>query len=112
VLLCGWQMHPTTKPWRLQRCIVAQRSQPVTRVADPKLACSPKLPCGVSWVKQNRSARCLTDPKNSAPAAAAKAVYTIIKQTKSRWWEMREPDDEPVPDRVPQWRRGCDRLAA
>jgi hypothetical protein len=36
------------------------------------------------------------DPKAPAPAAAAKPGYTIIKQTKSRWWEVRDLDDELV----------------
>lgn len=40
------------------------------------------------------------DPKDPAPApapaAAAKPAYTIAKQTKSRWWEVRDPDDELV----------------
>jgi hypothetical protein len=35
------------------------------------------------------------DPKEPAPAAA-KPAYTIVKQTKSRWWEVRDPDDELV----------------
>jgi hypothetical protein len=25
-----------------------------------------------------------------------KPTYTIVKQTKSRWWEVRDPDDELV----------------
>ena len=37
--------------------------------------------------------RVVMDP---APAAAAKPAYTIVKQTKSRWWEVRDPDDELV----------------
>jgi hypothetical protein len=36
------------------------------------------------------------DPKDPAPAAATKPAYTIVKQTKSRWWEVRDPDDELV----------------
>jgi hypothetical protein len=36
------------------------------------------------------------DPKDPAPAAAAKPAYTIVKQTKSRWWEVRDPNDELV----------------
>jgi hypothetical protein len=36
------------------------------------------------------------EPKDPAPAAAAKPAYTIVKQTKSRWWEVRDPDDELV----------------
>ena len=31
------------------------------------------------------------DPKDPTPAAAEKPVYTIIKQKKSRWWEVRDP---------------------
>ena len=34
------------------------------------------------------------DPKDAAPAA--KPAYTIIKQKHSRWWEVRDPDDELV----------------
>ncbi|MCA1754114.1 MAG: hypothetical protein LC641_05310 [Spirochaeta sp.] len=36
------------------------------------------------------------EPKDNAPAAAEKPGYTIVKQTKSRWWEVRDPDDELV----------------
>ena len=36
------------------------------------------------------------DPKDSAPAVSAKPGYTITKQTKSRWWEVRDADDELV----------------
>jgi len=36
------------------------------------------------------------DPKDPAPASAAKPAYTITKQTKSRWWEVRDPDNELV----------------
>jgi hypothetical protein len=36
------------------------------------------------------------EPKDPAPAAAAKPAYTIVKQTKSRWWEVRDPDNELV----------------
>ncbi|HET6230444.1 MAG TPA: hypothetical protein VFE05_10285 [Longimicrobiaceae bacterium] len=37
------------------------------------------------------------EPKDDpAPVAAAKPAYTIVKQTKSRWWEVRDPDDELV----------------
>ena len=35
------------------------------------------------------------DPKDPAPAAA-KPAYSIIKQKHSRWWEVRDPDDELV----------------
>jgi hypothetical protein len=35
------------------------------------------------------------DPKDPAPAAA-KPTYTIIKQKRSRWWEVRDPGDELV----------------
>jgi hypothetical protein len=35
------------------------------------------------------------DPKDPAPAAA-KPAYKIVKQTKSRWWEVRDPEDELV----------------
>jgi hypothetical protein len=35
-------------------------------------------------------------PKDPAPAAAAKPAYTIIKQKHSRWWEVRDPDNELV----------------
>ena len=34
-------------------------------------------------------------PKEPAPAAAEKP-YTIVKQEHSRWWEVRDPDDELV----------------
>jgi hypothetical protein len=30
-------------------------------------------------------------PKDPAPAAAARPAYTIIKQKHSRWWEVRTP---------------------
>ena len=36
------------------------------------------------------------NPKDPAPAAAAKPDYTIIKQKHSRWWEVRDPQDELV----------------
>jgi hypothetical protein len=36
------------------------------------------------------------EPKDPAPAAAANPGYTIVKQTKSRWWEVRDPNDELV----------------
>ncbi|HEX8319395.1 hypothetical protein [Longimicrobium sp.] len=36
------------------------------------------------------------EPKDPVPAAAAKPDYTIVKQTKSRWWEVRDPDNELV----------------
>ena len=35
-------------------------------------------------------------PKEPAPVAAEKPAYTIVKQTKSRWWEVRDPDNELV----------------
>lgn len=35
-------------------------------------------------------------PKDTAPAAAEKPAYTIIKQKHGRWWELRDPDDELV----------------
>jgi hypothetical protein len=35
-------------------------------------------------------------PKDFEPAAAEKPAYTIVKQTKSRWWEVRDSDDELV----------------
>jgi hypothetical protein len=35
------------------------------------------------------------DPKDPAPAAA-KPAFTIIKQKHSRWWEVRDPEDELV----------------
>jgi len=35
-------------------------------------------------------------PKDPAPGAAAKPAYTIVKQTKSHWWEVRDSDDELV----------------
>jgi hypothetical protein len=34
-------------------------------------------------------------PKDPAPAAE-KPAYTIIKQEHSRWWEVRDPNDELV----------------
>lgn len=36
------------------------------------------------------------EPKAPAPVAGAKPAYTIVNQTKSRWWEVRGPDDELV----------------
>jgi hypothetical protein len=36
------------------------------------------------------------DPKYPAPAAAEKLAYIIVNQTKSRWWEVRDPGDELV----------------
>ena len=36
------------------------------------------------------------DPKDPTPAAAAKPAYTIIKQKHSRWWEVRDPENELV----------------
>jgi hypothetical protein len=36
------------------------------------------------------------EPKDPAPAAAAKPAYTIVKRRTSRWWEVRDPDDELV----------------
>ncbi len=35
------------------------------------------------------------DPKDPAPAAA-KPTYTIFKQKHSRWWEVRDPENELV----------------
>lgn len=35
-------------------------------------------------------------PKETAPAAAEKPTYTIIKQEHSRWWEVRDADHELV----------------
>ncbi|HEY0155631.1 MAG TPA: hypothetical protein VGB92_26830 [Longimicrobium sp.] len=35
-------------------------------------------------------------PKDPAPTAAQKPGYTIVKLTKSRWWEVRDPNDELV----------------
>jgi hypothetical protein len=35
------------------------------------------------------------DPKAPTPAAA-KPAFMIIKQKHSRWWEVRDPDDEVV----------------
>jgi hypothetical protein len=35
-------------------------------------------------------------PKAPTPAAAAKLAYTIIKQKHSRWWEVRDPENELV----------------
>jgi hypothetical protein len=35
-------------------------------------------------------------PKDPTLAAAAKPACTIVKQTKSRWWEVRDPNDELV----------------
>jgi hypothetical protein len=31
------------------------------------------------------------DPKDPAPATAAKPAFTIIKQKHSRWWEVPDP---------------------
>jgi hypothetical protein len=36
------------------------------------------------------------EPQDPAAVAAAKPAYTIVKQTKSRWWEVRDSDDELV----------------
>ncbi|HEX6748751.1 MAG TPA: hypothetical protein VF092_15745 [Longimicrobium sp.] len=36
------------------------------------------------------------DPKDPTPAAAAKPACTITKQENSRWWEVRDLDDELV----------------
>ena len=61
---------------------------------DPKAARSPKLPCWTARVK--RMERTMPeDPKDPAPVAA-KPAFTIIKQKHSRWWEVRDPDDELV----------------
>lgn len=35
----------------------------------------------------------LEQPKDPAPAAA-KPAFIITKQKHSRWWEVRDPDDE------------------
>ena len=35
-------------------------------------------------------------PKEPAPVVAEKPTYTIIKQEHSRWWEVRDPNDELV----------------
>lgn len=35
-------------------------------------------------------------PKELAPVATEKPAYTIIKQEHSRWWEVRDPNDELV----------------
>lgn len=32
-------------------------------------------------------------PKDPAPAAAAKPASTIIRQKHSRWWEVGDPDE-------------------
>ena len=37
--------------------------------------------------------RLLKDP---TPAADEKPAYTIIKQKHSRWWEVRDPDNDLV----------------
>jgi hypothetical protein len=36
------------------------------------------------------------EPKDPTPASAAAPIYTIIKQRKSRWWEVRDPEGELV----------------
>ncbi|MDB4950285.1 MAG: hypothetical protein JWM27_2934 [Gemmatimonadetes bacterium] len=36
------------------------------------------------------------DPKDPAPAAAAKPTYSVIKQRHGRWWEVRDPGGELV----------------
>jgi len=36
------------------------------------------------------------DPNDPMPAAAAKPSYSIIKQKKSRWWEVRDPENDLV----------------
>jgi hypothetical protein len=36
------------------------------------------------------------DPEDPTSAAAAKPVYTIIEQKHSRWWEVRDPENELV----------------
>jgi len=35
-------------------------------------------------------------PKDPTPASAANPVYAVIKQKKSRWWEVRDPEGELV----------------
>jgi hypothetical protein len=52
------------------------------------------LPCWTVGVKRMEST--MTDePKDPAPAAA-KPACTIIKQKHSRWWEVRDSEDELV----------------
>ncbi|HET7233851.1 MAG TPA: hypothetical protein VFJ16_27820 [Longimicrobium sp.] len=36
------------------------------------------------------------DPKDPTPAAAEKPAYTISKKKDTRWWEVREPENELV----------------
>ena len=36
------------------------------------------------------------DPKDPTPAAAEKPTYTFIKQKHSRWWDVRDPENELV----------------
>jgi hypothetical protein len=36
------------------------------------------------------------DPKNPAPAGTSKPAYIIVKQTKGRWWEVRNANNELV----------------
>ena len=36
------------------------------------------------------------DPKAPTSAVDAKPAYTIIKQKHSRWWEVRDPENELV----------------
>src|SRR5215218_3505019 len=45
--------------------------------------------------QEDRRAHCLTTRRTPAPAAA-KPAHTIIKQKHSRWWEVRDPDDDLV----------------
>jgi len=39
---------------------------------------------------------CLLTRRISTPVAAEKPAYNIIKQKKSRWWEVRDPRNELV----------------
>ncbi len=73
----------------------AKKNRPASTRNDPKAARSPKLPCWTARVKRMESTM-PRKPKGPPPVAAEKPAYTIVKQTKSRWWEVRDPDDELV----------------
>src|SRR3982750_2753423 len=52
--------------------------------------------CPAGWPGSRGLERTVSDdPKDPAPASA-KPAYTIIKQKHSRWWEVRDPEDELV----------------
>ena len=62
---------------------------------DPKAAAHQSCPAGRSGSRGSEITM-PQKPKDPAPAETAKPAYTIVKQTKSRWWEVRDPNDELV----------------